>query len=37
MNRSRIAVVEGHNKHEKTDHLYEPLRKALYTDTSKLK
>lgn len=35
MYQSRIvSVIEGHNRDEKTDHLYDPLRKTFMEDTT---
>lgn len=31
---SRVTVIEGHNKFQSTDQLYEPLRKTFMLDTT---
>lgn len=27
----QVNIIEGHNRYENTDHLYDPLRKAFLT------
>lgn len=34
MFQSRISVIQGHNKDNNTDDLYEPLRKTFLVDTT---
>jgi hypothetical protein len=34
MFQSRISVIEGHNRDNRTDELYEPLRKTFLLDTT---